>query len=152
MSKIKVDVMVLNEKIKTQMPEYGSIGSAGLDLRAVIDEPLTLQPNQVKLVGSGLAIYLDNPGYVGMLIPRSGLGHKQGIVLGNLVGVIDSDYQGELKMSLWNRSQEPQTIQPFDRVTQYVVVPVVQLELNVVDKFVSATERGEGGFNSTGQK
>lgn len=152
MSKIKVDVMVLNEKIKTQMPEYGSIGSAGLDLRAVIDEPLTLQPNQVKLVGSGLAIHLDNPEYVGMLLPRSGLGHKQGIVLGNLVGLIDSDYQGELKMSLWNRSQEPQTIQPFDRVTQYVVVPVVQLELNVVDKFVSATERGEGGFNSTGQK
>lgn len=131
------------------MPAYGTEGAAGLDLRAMVDTPLELEPGQVELVKTGLSIYIENPAFAGMLLPRSGMGHKHGIVLGNLVGLIDSDYQGELMISLWNRSDKPFTIEPGERIAQYVLVPVVQAELEVVEEF-EATERGEGGFGSTG--
>lgn len=145
-----VQLKILNSKIADQLPAYATEGSAGLDLRACIDEPITLQAGQTVLIPTGLAIYLDNPQLCAMLLPRSGLGHKNGIVLGNLVGLIDSDYQGELKVSLWNRGQESFTIQPFDRIAQMVIVPVVQAAFEVVDEF-NASARGVGGFGSTGR-
>lgn len=142
---------ILDKRLGTEfpMPAYGTEGSAGLDLRAMVDTPLELEPGQVELVKTGLSIYIENPAFAGMLLPRSGMGHKHGIVLGNLVGLIDSDYQGELMISLWNRSDKPFTIEPGERIAQYVLVPVVQAELEVVEEF-EATERGEGGFGSTG--
>lgn len=150
--KKKVDVKILDTRLGQQFPmsSYGTSGSAGLDLRAMLQEPLVLQPGQVELVGTGMAIYIKDAMFAGMIIPRSGLGHKNGIVLGNLVGLIDSDYQGELKVSVWNRSQEAFTIQPGDRIAQYVIVPVVQADFRFVDEF-EATDRAEGGFGSTGQ-
>lgn len=145
-----VQLKILNPKIADQLPAYATEGSAGLDLRACIDGPVTLEAGQTVLIPTGLAIYLDNPQLCAMLLPRSGLGHKNGIVLGNLVGLIDSDYQGELKVSLWNRGKEAFTIQPFDRIAQMVVVPVVQAAFEVVDEF-DVSARGAGGFGSTGR-
>lgn len=146
---MKVEVKILDNMMKDNLPQYGTIGSAGLDLRACIAEPLTLQPGEVYLMSTGLSIYLKDPNYAAMILPRSGLGHKNGIVLGNLVGLIDADYQGELKVSLWNRSNEPFVINPLDRIAQLVVVPVVQIEFSVVQEF-DVSQRGEGGFGSTG--
>jgi dUTP pyrophosphatase len=149
--KKKMKCKILDSRIGGEwpMPSYGTEQSAGLDLRACVDEPLTLQPGQVELISSGLSIYIEDPGLAGMLIPRSGMGHKNGIVLGNLIGLIDADYQGPLKVSCWNRSNEPFTIQPGDRIAQLVIVPVVQADLQIVESF-EESERGEGGFGSTG--
>jgi dUTP pyrophosphatase len=146
----KLDIRILDEKIRSQIPAYATPGSAGLDLRACIDAPLTLEPGQASLVPTGLAIHLDDPGLAAMIIPRSGLGHKHGIVLGNLVGLIDSDYQGQLMVSCWNRGREAFVVNPLERIAQLVVVPVVQVELNVVDAFEQSA-RGAGGFGSTGK-
>jgi len=132
------------------MPAYATAGSAGLDLRACVDEPLTLRPGESALVPSGLAIHLGDPGLAAVIIPRSGLGHKHGIVLGNLVGLIDSDYQGQVFVSCWNRGREPFVVNPLERIAQLVVVPVVQVELNVVESF-DESGRGAGGFGSTGK-
>jgi dUTP pyrophosphatase len=146
-----IDVKILDPRMNGQLPQYGTPGSAGLDLRACIDAPLTLEPGQTVLVPTGLAIHIGDPGYAAMILPRSGLGHKNGIVLGNLVGLIDSDYQGPLMVSTWNRSQSPFTLQPMDRLAQLVVVPVMQVGFNVVDEFESSS-RGAGGFGSTGKQ
>lgn len=132
------------------LPAYGTAGSAGLDLRANLAEQVVLQPGEVKLIGTGYAVYLEDPAYAAMLLPRSGLGHKHGIVLGNLVGLIDSDYQGELKVSVWNRSAEPFTIEPGERIAQMVIVPVVQAEFVLTDDFITS-DRGDGGFGHTGR-
>ena len=132
------------------LPAYQSAGAAGLDLRANIAESLTLQPGEVQLLGTGYAVYLEDPNFAAMLLPRSGLGHKHGIVLGNLVGLIDSDYQGELKVSVWNRSSEPYTIEPGERIAQMVIVPVIQAEFIVTDDFITS-DRGESGFGSSGR-
>jgi len=131
------------------LPQYATPGAAGLDMRACIDEPLTLQPGESRLVPSGIAIHIGDPGYAAMVLPRSGLGAKNGIVLGNLVGLIDSDYQGQVLISIWNRGQAAFTIQPMDRIAQLVVVPVAQVEFNLVEDFAAST-RGAGGFGSTG--
>jgi dUTP pyrophosphatase len=147
---MKVEVKVLDERIRAQLPAYATPGSAGLDLRACIDAPVTLAPGEAQLVPTGMAIHLADPGYAAMLLPRSGLGHKHGIVLGNLVGLIDSDYQGQLMVSCWNRGQAAFTIQPMERIAQMVIVPVVQARFELVDEF-AASERGAGGFGSTGR-
>ncbi len=147
---MKIDVKIIDERLRGNLPAYATPGSAGLDLRACLGEALTLQPNAWQLVPTGLAIYLHNPGYAAMILPRSGLGHKHGIVLGNLVGLIDSDYQGQLMVSAWNRSDIAFTIEPMERIAQLVIVPVVQAEFNLVDEFV-ASQRGEGGYGSTGK-
>lgn len=131
------------------MPSHATAGSAGLDLRACLDQPVVLEPGQTVLIGTGLAIHIGDPGYAGMILPRSGLGHKHGIVLGNLVGLIDSDYQGELMISCWNRSTAAFTIQPGERIAQYVLVPVIQATLEVVTEF-DASHRGAGGFGHSG--
>ena len=146
----RLDVKILDPRIRENMPAYGSPGAAGLDLRACIDAPLTLEPGDSKLVPSGIAIHLGDPGYAALVLPRSGLGAKSGIVLGNLVGLIDSDYQGQVFVSVWNRSKAAFTIQPMDRIAQMIVVPVQQVEWNVVDEF-AASSRGAGGFGSTGK-
>lgn len=145
-----VDLKILDERVRDQLPHYATPGSAGLDLRACLDGPVTLDPGETRLIPTGLAMHLDDPGYAAMILPRSGLGHKHGVVLGNLVGLIDSDYQGQLMVSIWNRSQEAFTIQPFERVAQMVIVPVVQASFRVVDEF-AASDRGAGGFGSTGK-
>lgn len=147
---MKVDVKILDSRVKEKMPAYATTGSAGLDLRAILDEPLTLNPGETRLIKTGLAIHLADPGYAALILPRSGLGHKHGIVLGNLVGLIDSDYQGELMVSTWNRGQEAFTIEPMERIAQLVVVPVVQMQMNIVDDF-ETSDRGAGGFGSTGK-
>lgn len=147
---MKVDVKILDPRVKDKMPTYATTGSAGLDLRAILDEPLTLNPGETRLIKTGLAIHLADPGYAALILPRSGLGHKHGIVLGNLVGLIDSDYQGELMVSTWNRGQEAFTIEPMERIAQLVIVPVVQMQMNVVDDF-ETSDRGAGGFGSTGK-
>ena len=146
-----IDVKIIDPRMADQLPEYATPGSAGLDLRACLDEPLTLQPNAWKLVSTGIAIHLENPGYAALILPRSGLGHKHGIVLGNLVGLIDSDYQGQLMVSCWNRGQAAFTIQPMERIAQMVIVPVVQVQLEIVDDF-AASARGAGGFGHTGMR
>ena len=145
----KLEVKILDERIRGMLPHYATAGAAGLDLRACLDAPLTLQPGDSQLVRSGIAIHLGNPGYAAVVLPRSGLGSKHGIVLGNLVGLIDSDYQGEVLVSVWNRGRSAFTVQPLDRVAQLVVVPVVQVEFEVVEEF-AASRRGAGGFGSTG--
>jgi dUTP pyrophosphatase len=145
----KLQVKILDERIRGLLPHYATQGAAGLDLRACTEEPLTLAPGDSQLVSSGVAIHVGDPGYAAMVLPRSGLGAKNGIVLGNLVGLIDSDYQGPLMISVWNRGKAPFTIQPLDRIAQLVVVPVVQVEFEVVDSF-AASARGAGGFGSTG--
>lgn len=146
----RLDVKILDPRLKEQLPQYGSPGAAGLDLRACINEPLQLNPGDTILVPTGIAIHLDDPGLAALILPRSGLGHKHGIVLGNLVGLIDSDYQGEIMISTWNRGKDPFVLNPFERLAQLVVVPVLQVSLNVVDDF-EVTQRGEGGFGSTGR-
>jgi dUTP pyrophosphatase len=146
-----IDVKILDPRMNGQLPAYGTPGSAGLDLRACIDAPLTLEPGQTVLVPTGLAIHLADPGYAAMILPRSGLGHKSGIVLGNLVGLIDSDYQGQLMVSTWNRSHAAFLLSPMDRLAQLVIVPVLQVGFNVVEEFESS-ERGAGGFGSTGKQ
>lgn len=147
---MQVDVKILDPRVKEKMPSYATEGSAGLDLRAMLDEPLTLNPGETKLIKTGLAIHLADPGYAALILPRSGLGHKHGIVLGNLVGLIDSDYQGQLMVSTWNRGTAPFTIEPMERIAQLVIVPVVQMQMNIVDDF-EASDRGAGGFGSTGK-
>jgi len=146
-----IDLKILDPRMKALLPAYGTPGSAGLDLRACLDAPLTIEPGQTVLVPTGLAIHLKDPGYAAMILPRSGLGHKNGIVLGNLVGLIDSDYQGQLMVSTWNRSQTTFVLQPLDRLAQLVVVPVLQVGFNVVEEFASS-DRGAGGFGSTGKQ
>ena len=145
-----VDVKILDERLRDRLPEYATPGAAGLDLRACVDAPLILEPGTTHLVRTGIAIHIGDPGYAAMILPRSGLGHKHGIVLGNLVGLIDSDYQGELMVSTWNRGGTPFTLNPLERLAQLVIVPVVQARFNVVADF-SASERGAGGFGSTGK-
>jgi dUTP pyrophosphatase len=147
-----IDVKVLDPRMADQLPAYATSGSAGLDLRACLDAPLTLAPNAWQLVPTGLAIHLADPGYAAMILPRSGLGHKHGIVLGNLVGLIDSDYQGQLMVSAWNRSDTAFTIEPMERIAQMVIVPVVQARFRLVDNFAEASERGAGGYGSTGTR
>jgi dUTP pyrophosphatase len=148
--KICVDLKILDQRLRAAMPSYATPGAAGLDLRACIDAPLTLTPGQTVLVPTGMAIHLKDPGLAAMILPRSGLGHKHGIVLGNLVGLIDSDYQGQLFVSTWNRGQADFTLQPLDRLAQLIVVPVVQVGFNLVDDF-EASERSAAGFGSTGR-
>lgn len=148
-----VDVKILDARVGKEfpLPVYATEGSAGLDLRACLDEPLVLNPGECSLVRTGLAIHIADPGLAGMILPRSGLGHKHGIVLGNLVGLIDSDYQGELMVSCWNRGKEPFTMNPGERIAQYVLVPVIQADFRVVESF-EETERGAGGFGSSGRQ
>jgi dUTP pyrophosphatase len=147
---MKIDVKILDPRMRDQLPNYATPGSAGLDLRACIDTPLLISPGETHLIPTGLSLYIANPGFAGMILPRSGLGHKNGIVLGNLVGLIDADYQGPLMVSTWNRGQQPFTINPLDRLAQLVIVPIQQVEFNIVDEFPS-TDRGAGGFGSTGK-
>lgn len=146
----RVQIKIINEKMREQLPSYATTGSAGLDLRACIDEAIILKPGQTELVPTGLAIHIEDPNLCGMILPRSGLGHKHGIVLGNLVGLIDSDYQGQLFVSLWNRGNTEFTLNPMERMAQLVIVPVVQVGFDIVDEF-SETHRGESGFGSTGK-
>jgi dUTP pyrophosphatase len=149
---MKIDVKIIDPRLQENLPAYATTGSAGLDLRACLSEPLTLLPNTWQLVPTGMAIHLADAGYAALILPRSGLGHKHGIVLGNLVGLIDSDYQGQLMVSAWNRSEVAFTIEPMERIAQLVIVPVVQAEFNVVSDFAAPSERGEGGYGSTGKK
>ena len=146
----RIDVKILDARLRESPPHYATPGSAGLDLRACLDAPLEIHPGKTTLVRTGMAIHLADPGLAAMILPRSGLGHKHGIVLGNLVGLIDSDYQGELMVSVWNRGRDSFTLNPLDRIAQLVVVPVLQVGFNVVDDF-DASSRGEGGFGSTGK-
>ena len=147
---LEVELKILDSRLNENMPAYATTGSAGLDLRACINEAITIIPGETTLIPTGMAIHLANPAYAAIILPRSGLGHKHGIVLGNLVGLIDSDYQGQLFVSCWNRSQEAFVMNPMERMAQLVIVPVVQASFNVVDEF-NASERGEGGFGSTGK-
>lgn len=147
----RIDVRILDDRLRTSPPHYATAGAAGLDLRACIDEAMVLAPGETRLVPSGIAIHLADPGLAAMILPRSGLGHKHGIVLGNLVGLIDSDYQGQIFVSLWNRGSATFTLEPLERMAQLVVVPVLQVGFNVVDSFESS-DRGEGGFGSTGSQ
>jgi dUTP pyrophosphatase len=147
-----IDVKILDPRMADQLPAYATPGSAGLDLRACLDEPIDLAPGQTILVPTGLSIYIGDPNYAAMILPRSGMGHKHGIVLGNLVGLIDSDYQGPLMVSTWNRSQVTFRLEPMERLAQLVIVPVVQAQFRVVDTFEQSSDRGSGGFGSTGTK
>jgi len=146
----KIDLMILDARIKDQLPAYATPGAAGLDLRACIDQPIELKPGQTELIPTGMAIHIADNAYAAVILPRSGLGHKHGIVLGNLVGLIDSDYQGQLFVSCWNRGQATFTINPMERIAQLVIVPVQRVNFNIVESF-SASERGDGGFGSTGK-
>ena len=145
-----LDVKILDPRMRDQLPAYATAGAAGLDLRACIDQTLEIAPGTTHLIPSGLAIHIGDPGYAAIALPRSGLGHKHGIVLGNLVGLIDSDYQGQVFVSLWNRGQASFTLNPMERIAQLVIVPILQVQLNIVDEF-SASDRGAGGFGSTGK-
>jgi dUTP pyrophosphatase len=145
-----IDVKVLDARLRDRLPGYATAGAAGLDLRACVDAPLVIEPGATHLVRTGVAIHIADPGYAALILPRSGLGHKHGIVLGNLVGLIDSDYQGELMVSTWNRGNTAFTLNPLERLAQLVIVPVMQARFNIVDDF-SASERGAGGFGSTGK-
>ncbi|OFZ99264.1 MAG: deoxyuridine 5'-triphosphate nucleotidohydrolase [Betaproteobacteria bacterium RBG_19FT_COMBO_58_11] len=145
-----IDLMILDPRIKDQLPAYATPGSAGLDLRASIDTPIELKPGQTELIPTGMAIHIADNAYAAVILPRSGLGHKHGIVLGNLVGLIDSDYQGQLFVSCWNRGQAAFTLNPMERIAQLVIVPVQRVNFNIVESF-SASERGDGGFGSTGK-
>jgi dUTP pyrophosphatase len=147
----KIDVRILDARLRDQLPAYSTPGSAGLDLRACLDSPLMLEPGRSELVPSGIAVHLADPGLAAMVLPRSGLGHKHGIVLGNLVGLIDSDYQGQVLVSVWNRGKGSFTLNPMERIAQLVVVPVVQVDFNIVDEFAESS-RGAGGFGSTGKR
>jgi len=147
---MRIEVRVLDARLRGQLPGYATPGAAGLDLRACVDAPLLIEPGTTHLIKTGLAIHIEDAGYAAMILPRSGLGHKHGIVLGNLVGLIDSDYQGELMVSTWNRGRDAFTLNPLDRLAQLVIVPVVQAQFNVVEAF-AASERAAGGFGSTGR-
>jgi len=147
---IKIDIKILDPRLQAQLPAYATAGSAGLDLRACTEHVMTIQPGETCLIPTGIAIHLADPGLAAMVLPRSGLGHKHGIVLGNLVGLIDSDYQGQLLVSCWNRGHTPFLLNPLERIAQLVVVPVVQVDFNVVDDF-EQSHRGENGFGSTGK-
>jgi dUTP pyrophosphatase len=147
---MKLEVKILDPRLREQLPHYASAGAAGLDLRAALNSPLTLQPGETQLVPTGMAIHIGDPGYAALILPRSGLGHKHGIVLGNLVGLIDSDYQGQLFVSCWNRGQSAFTLNPMERLAQLVIVPVAQAEFKIVEEFAES-RRGEGGFGSTGK-
>ena len=147
---LKVDLKLLDPRLHSHMPAYASPGAAGLDLRACIEHVLTLHPGETELIPTGMAIHIGNPGYAAMILPRSGLGHKHGIVLGNLVGLIDSDYQGQVFISCWNRGRTPFMLSPMERIAQLVIVPVLHADFNVVEDF-AASDRGEGGFGSTGK-
>ena len=149
-----IDIKILDPRMKDLLPAYATQGSAGLDLRACIDEAITIEAGATVLIPTGLAIHVANPGYCAMILPRSGMGHKNGIVLGNLVGLIDSDYQGQLMVSTWNRGQQAFTLNPMERLAQLIIVPVMQVGFNVVDEFDSEkeSERGAGGFGSTGKQ
>jgi dUTP pyrophosphatase len=147
---MNIDVKVLDARLRDRLPGYATAGAAGLDLRACVDAPLVIEPGATHLVRTGVAIHIADPGYAALILPRSGLGHKHGIVLGNLVGLIDSDYQGELMVSTWNRGNAAFTLNPLERLAQLVIVPVVQAHFNIVDDF-SESERGAGGFGSTGK-
>ncbi len=149
---VSVQVQVLDPRMRDRLPTYATPGSAGLDLRACLDADLTLNPGQVELIPTGLAMYLADASLAAMILPRSGLGHKHGVVLGNLVGLIDSDYQGQLMVSAWNRGQTPFVIQPMARIAQLVVVPVVQVQWQTVSEFASSSTRGAGGYGSTGAR
>jgi dUTP pyrophosphatase len=149
---MQVDIKILDERLREAMPAYATPGSAGLDLRACLTEPLTLAPNAWQLVPTGMALYLADPQYAAMILPRSGMGHKHGIVLGNLVGLIDSDYQGQLMVSAWNRTDVAFTIEPMERIAQLVIVPVVQASFNVVSEFADVSQRATGGYGSTGRQ
>jgi len=149
---MQVDIKIMDERLRSAMPAYATPGSAGLDLRACLSEPLTLAPNAWQLVPTGLALYLADPNYAAMILPRSGMGHKHGIVLGNLVGLIDSDYQGQMMVSAWNRTDVAFTIEPMERIAQLVIVPVVQATFNVVSAFAEVSERATGGYGSTGRQ
>jgi len=146
----QLDIKILDERIREHLPAYATGGSAGLDIRACIPDPITLQPGESALIASGMAIHIGDPGFAAVLIPRSGLGHKHGIVLGNLVGLIDSDYQGQVFVSCWNRGKEAFVVKPMERIAQMVIVPVVQVGLNIVESF-DESARGAGGFGSTGK-
>jgi len=148
---MKMDVKILDARLRDQLPHYATPGSAGLDLRACIDAPIMLAPGETRLIPTGLAIHLADPGYAALILPRSGLGHKHGIVLGNLVGLIDSDYQGQRMVSVWNRGQQRFELTPMERLAQLVIVPVMQAEFNIVEAFADS-QRGEGGFGSTGRQ
>ncbi len=148
---MKLDVKILDLRLRENLPQYATSGSAGLDLRACIDGPVALDPGDARLIPTGIAIHLEDAGYAALVLPRSGLGHKHGIVLGNLVGLIDSDYQGEIMVSCWNRGADRFTVQPLERIAQMVIVPIVQAELNIVEEF-AASARGSGGFGSTGRR
>lgn len=148
---MNIEIKIMDARLRGNLPAYATPGSAGLDLRACLDAPLTLGANAWQLVPTGIAMYLHDPGYAALILPRSGLGHKHGIVLGNLVGLIDSDYQGQLMVSAWNRSDVPFTIEPMERIAQLVVVPVVQAQFKIVQEFPAASQRGEGGYGSTGK-
>ncbi len=147
---MNIELKILDERLRDRLPAYATTGSAGLDLRACLDVPLTMAPGQTELLPTGLAIHIADPGYAALVLPRSGLGHKHGIVLGNLVGLIDSDYQGQLMVSCWNRGAGAFTIEPFERIAQLVIVPVLQANFTVVEQFDSSV-RGAGGFGSTGR-
>lgn len=147
---IKIDIKILDPRLRAQLPAYATAGSAGLDLRACTEHVMTIQPGETSLIPTGIAIHLADPGLAAMVLPRSGLGHKHGIVLGNLVGLIDSDYQGQILVSCWNRGHTPFLLNPLERIAQLVVVPVVQVDFNVVDDF-EQSHRGENGFGSTGK-
>ena len=146
-----IDIKILDPRLQDLLPAYATPGSAGLDLRACITDPITIAPGQTILIPTGLAIHIKDPGYCAMILPRSGMGHKNGIVLGNLVGLIDSDYQGQLMVSTWNRGSNAFTLEPMERLAQLIIVPVLQVGFNIVDTF-DASERGVGGFGSTGQQ
>jgi dUTP pyrophosphatase len=148
---MKLDIKIMDARMREQLPAYATGGSAGLDLRACIDAAIDLQPGQTHLIATGLAIHVADPGYAAIILPRSGLGHKHGVVLGNLVGLIDSDYQGQLMVSMWNRGDTAFKIEPFERIAQMVIVPVMQVQLNIVQDF-DQSERGAGGFGSTGTR
>jgi dUTP pyrophosphatase len=148
---MRIGLRILDERARQHIPAYATAGAAGLDLRACIDAPITLSPGQTELIPTGLSIHIGDPGFAAVILPRSGLGHKHGIVLGNLVGLIDSDYQGQLMVSCWNRGQTTFTVEPFERIAQLVIVPVVHAEFEVVDDF-AASDRGGAGFGSTGRK
>lgn len=148
---MQIDLKIIDPRIRDQLPAYATPGSAGLDLRACLENPLTLAPGATAMIPTGLAIHVADPGYAAVILPRSGLGHRHGIVLGNLVGLIDSDYQGQLQVSCWNRGKKPFVIEPFERIAQMVILPVVQASFRIVDQF-EVSRRGTGGFGSTGSQ
>jgi dUTP pyrophosphatase len=147
---MNLEIKILDNRIRDQLPHYATSGAAGLDLRAVIDTPIKLEPGETQLIPTGMAIHIGDPGYAALILPRSGLGHKHGIVLGNLVGLIDSDYQGQLFVSCWNRGKMTFTLNPMERLAQLVIVPVIQAQFKIVEEFAES-HRGEGGFGSTGK-